>query len=131
MNLRAALGRVAVNALFVFMAQRNVRALRRLDQHAQALERRAAKRAFIHSLARIEAEQANVLRIQRVRHLERVQKAIAMRAEIVGHADFADGRADRPRDQPRVVQPRPQLLRARNRQIRHIRALHIANLQTV
>ena len=131
MNLRAAIGFVAVNALFIFMAKHNLRALRRIDQRVQTLKRRVPKRIFFHARIRIKAEQANIFGIHRLGNLQRMQKALAMRGKIIGNVNLSDRRSDRPHDQPRVLQPIANLLRLRNRQIGNVRSLHIANFQTV
>ena len=92
-DLQAALGHVAVDVLLVLVQELDAAAARGLHQAAQALQDLVAEGLRRLALRQEEGEDADVLGLHGVRHVQKVPERIQVRQEGVADADLADGRA--------------------------------------
>ena len=102
-QLQTPCGHVAVNALFVFMAEGDMRLFRQLRHPAEPVDHFVSAVLRGNACRKIEGEHPDVPAFQHVRDFQHVPEPVQMGGKpAVVQRDFADGRADGPDGKPAV-----------------------------
>lgn len=132
MKLEASAGHIAINALFIFVAQIDSASLCRFDHRAHLIKYLAPEFLGRTAGRNIEGEHADILRTQNVGNIQRMAELVQMSRKVVlFNIDLADRRADRPYLKTRFVHACADLFCLVRRQIRNILTIRISDLEAV
>ena len=130
-QVAAAVGHIAVDALFILMAEQDAAAPGRLQHPAHPVHHLAAA-GFLLPFGNVEGEHAQVPGAQHVRQGQHVIELVQMFGEVLRvDGDLADGRAHGPDGKPGVVQLAPDLPGLVQADVGDVLPVHAADLQPV
>ena len=105
MQVKATGGDITVDAFLIFVAEQHAAALAHAEHFAHLVDDSIAVVGGILAYGDVEGEHPQPLCAQHLGNFQRVAQLLKMGGKIAGlNIDLADGRADGPGTQPRVVQ---------------------------